>query len=482
MPKLLIVDDERGSREALRLTFSTGYTVFTAATVEEAQVVFSREQIDLVLLDVVMPGRTGLDFLRQLHADHPDLPIIMVSASTAVPSVVEAIRHGALDFVNKPFDVENIRHIVRRAIETKRLHRQVAVLENELSSTFPTQEIVGTCPAFAAAIDQLRQAAATDATVLILGESGTGKELAARLLHEQSSRREEPFVAVHCAALPENLLESELFGHEKGAFTNADRQKPGRFELAGSGTLFFDEIGEMTASTQVKLLRVLQEREFMRVGGTRLLRTNARIVAATARDLRQAAAAGRFREDLFYRLNVVQIRLPPLRERRDDIPLLITHFLNRLGPALHAETRCFDAETMKRLCAYGWPGNVRELRNVIERVLVLHGKEPVIAASRLPEEFHDALLSQADTRTEESLPPPPVTPDVPPKAEGLTLEEAVNTFEKRLIAAALRQANGVQTHAAESLGTTRRILRYKMLKLGLAEPGAAEHNGQEPEA
>ncbi len=466
MPKLLIVDDELSSREALRIVFSREYTVFSAATVEEAQAVLSREQVDIVLLDVVMPGRSGLDLLRQIHVDHPELPVIMVSASTAIPPVVEAIRQGAVDFVGKPFDVENLRHVVRRALETKRLHRQVAVLETEMSDAFPTREIVGCSPAFVAAIDQLRQAAATDATVLIQGESGTGKELAARLLHAQSPRHDEPFVAVHCAALPENLLESELFGYEKGAFTNADRQKPGRFELAGSGTLFFDEIGEMTTSMQVKLLRVLQEREFMRVGGTRLLHTNARIIAATARDLRKDATEGLFREDLFYRLNVVRILLPPLRERRDDIPLLLTHFLRRLGPVLHAATRGFEADALRRLCAYAWPGNVRELRNVVERVLVLHGREPSISAARLPEEFHAEPVCRAAATDE-----PTGSAAIPPlaAAEGLTLEEAVSAYERQLIADALHKVGGVLTHAAQHLGTTRRILRYKMAKLGLTE-------------
>ena len=462
MPKLLIVDDELGSREALRVIFSREYTVFSASTGEEAGAVLSREQVDLVLLDVVMPGRSGLDLLRQTHADYPDLPVIMVSASTAIPPVVEAIRQGAVDFIGKPFDVENIRHVVRRALETKRLHRQVAVLETELSVAFPTQEIVGRSPAFVAAIEQLRQAAATDATVLIQGESGTGKELAARLLHAQSPRRDEPFVAVHCAALPENLLESELFGYEKGAFTNADHQKPGRFELAGAGTLFFDEIGEMSVAMQVKLLRVLQEREFMRVGGTRLLHTNARIIAATARDLRRDAAEGLFREDLFYRLNVVRILLPPLRERRDDIPLLLAHFLGRLGPVLHAATRGFDEDALHRLCTYAWPGNVRELRNVVERVLVLHGREAAISVSRLPEEFH-AGPARGRAEADEAA----VSAALQPPTEGLTLEEAVGSYERQLIADALRKAGGVLTRAAESLGTTRRILRYKMEKLGL---------------
>ena len=469
MPKLLIADDERGSREALRLIFDTEFEVLLAESAEEAQTLLARESVDLALLDVVMPGRSGIDLLRLIQADHPDLPVIMVSASTAIPSVVEAIRLGAVDFVGKPFDVENLRHIVRRAVETRRLHRQVQVLSTELSSAFPTRDIVGQSPAFLAAIEQLRFAAATGATVLIQGESGTGKELAARLLHAESPRQDEPFVAVHCASLPENLLESELFGHEKGAFTNADRLKPGRFELAGSGTLFFDEVGEMSTSTQVKLLRVLQEREFMRVGGTRLIRTNARIVAAAARDLRQDVLAGTFREDLFYRLNVVRVKLPSLRERREDIPLLLTHFLHRLGPALHAQTRAFDSEALRLLDAYAWPGNVRELRNLVERMLVLHGREPVVTAARLPEEFH------ADTAGE-SEPSMESMPAAPPEASAVVgavpLEEAVMAYEKRLIAEALRVSGGVQTRAATRLGTTRRILRYKMEKLGLAGEAA----------
>ncbi|HNX33886.1 MAG TPA: sigma-54 dependent transcriptional regulator [Kiritimatiellia bacterium] len=469
MPRLLIVDDELGSRESLRLIFSRDHAVLCASTAEEALAVLGLQQVDLVLLDVVMPGRSGLDLLRQIHAEHVDLPVIMISASTAISPVVESIQQGAVDFVGKPFDADNIRHLVRRALETKRLHRQVAVLEHEVSATFPTRDIVGRCSVFTAVIEQLRQAAATDATVLIQGESGTGKELAARLLHAQSPRCEEPFVAVHCAALPENLLESELFGHEKGAFTSADRQKPGRFELAGSGTLFFDEIGEMSAVTQVKLLRVLQEREFMRVGGTRLLRTNARIVAATGRDLRKMVADGLFREDLFYRLNVVQVRLPPLRERREDIPLLLAHFLERLGPVLHASARGFEPEALRRLCDYAWPGNVRELRNVVERVLVLHGRDEAISASQLPEEFQSALPARAAPDRDA----PAAAAEAPPQT-GQTLEAAVSAYERQLIAAALRQAGGVQTRAAETLGTTRRILRYKMGKLGLAEQSLLE--------
>ena len=459
MPKLLIVDDEVGSRESLRLILGRDYTVLLAASAAEAQERLAQEPVDLVLLDVILPGQSGIDVLRQIHTTQPGLPVIMVSASASIPPVVEAIRLGALDFVSKPFDVENLRHVVRRALETGRLHRQVEVLETELSRAFPTQSIVGRSPAFAAALDQLRKAAASDATVLIHGESGTGKELAARLLHAESPRRAEPFVAVHCAALSENLMESELFGHEKGAFTSADRQKPGRFDLAGSGTLFFDEVAEMSLATQVKLLRVVQEREFMRVGGTRIVRTNARIVSATARDLRREVAEGRFRDDLFYRLGVVPVRLPPLRERRADIPSRIEHFLAQFAPALHAVSRGLDPEALRCLCAYDWPGNVRELRNVVERALVLHGREPVLRAGVLPEEFQPPAAS---------VPPPPAAAPAGTLAAPATLDAAVAACERGLIEEALRQAHGVQTHAAEILGTTRRILKYKMEKLGIA--------------
>ena len=443
MPKLLIVDDERGSRESLRLIFSREYDVLLAADANEALALLSREAVDLVLLDVMMPGLSGVELLRQIHAINPGMPAIMISAATAIPPVVEAIRLGALDFVSKPFEVENLRHVVRRALENDRLHRQVEVLETDMARAFPTQAIVGRSPAFVTALDQIRQAAATAATVLIQGESGTGKELAARLLHSLSPRHAEPFVAVHCAALPENLLESELFGHEKGAFTGADRQKPGRFDLAAEGTIFFDEIGEMSPTTQVKLLRVIQEREFMRIGGTRTIRTRARIVSATARDLRQEAAAGRFRDDLYYRIGVVPVRLPPLRERPDDLPLLIGHFLAELGPAVQAVTRGVDEEAMQLLCAYRWPGNVRELRNVVERVLVLHGRESVIRAALLPEEFHAPVQ-----------PRPPAVADaaaIPAQAcAPAVLKDAVDAYERQLIEEALRQAGGVQTRAAAS--------------------------------
>jgi DNA-binding NtrC family response regulator len=450
---LLIVDDEQGSRESLRVVFSNQYQVSVASGAAEAINVIAHRRVDLVLLDVIMPKKDGVTFLKEIHNLYPDLPVIMVSASPSVRPAVEAMRIGAFDYVIKPFDVAEIRHLVARALESNSLQRQVAVLQHEVSREFPVDNIVGDSPAFRKALEEARKAADSDAPVLLYGESGTGKELVARLIHASSSRREEPFVAVHCAALPETLMESELFGYEKGAFTGAEKRKPGRFDLAGSGTLFFDEVGEMSPSTQVKLLRVLQEREFMRVGGTQVIRTNARIVAATARNLRDDVAEKKFRDDLYYRLSVVPIRLPPLRERTEDIPLLFRHFMDYFMQTLDAATSEVDPRAMEMLQAYAWPGNVRELRNLVERMLVLHGKSATIPPEFLPEEIHPRPLS----------PPPAEAP--------IQLEAAVNAFEKKLIEDALGRAGGVQTKAAAILGTTRRILRYRMEKLNI--PGNA---------
>ncbi len=458
MKHILIVDDELGSREALRAIFSKDFDVSPASNAAEALEILATHKIDLAMLDVIMPDRDGLSLLKEIQNLYPDIPVIMVSASTSVRPVVEAIRAGAYDYVTKPFDVENVLRLAARALESSSLRRRVEILETEISREYPVHGIVGESLSFTQAIDQVRRAADTDATVLITGESGTGKELVARLLHSLSGRRDEPFVAVHCAALPESLMESELFGHEKGAFTHADKRKLGRFDLAGSGTLFFDEVGEMTQTTQVKLLRVLQERDYMRVGGTQVIRTNARIVTATARDLRIEVGEKRFRDDLFYRLNVVPIRLPPLRERPEDIPLLARHFLGAFKESLGMDTRDFTPETMDRLCRYRWPGNVRELRNLVERILVLHGRSEWIQPEHLPDEIRGTAQSAMSM----------------PRGVTHSLEDAVNAFERQLVENALRQADGVQTRAAELLGTTRRILKYRMEKLNIE--GAANAN------
>jgi DNA-binding NtrC family response regulator len=459
MKHILIVDDELGSRESLKVIFSRDFRVSLGSSAAEALELLSNEKVDLVMLDVIMPDRDGLSLLKEIQNLYPDVPVIMVSASTSVRPVVEAIRAGAYDYVTKPFDVDDVRRLAERALESSSLRRRVEILETEMSREYPVHGIVGQSPSFSHAIDQVRKASDTDSTVLITGESGTGKELVARLLHSLSSRCDEPFVAVHCAALPESLMESELFGHEKGAFTNADKRKLGRFDLAGSGTLFFDEVSEMTQSTQVKLLRVLQEREYMRVGGTQVIRTNARIVTATARDLRAEVSEKRFRDDLFYRLNVVPIRLPPLRERPEDIPLLARHFLNYFKERLSIATRDFSPEALEMLCRYRWPGNVRELRNLVERVLVLHGHSEIMQPEFMPDEIRGTAHSTMSM----------------PRSQAHSLEDSVNAFERQLVENALKEADGIQTRAAEILGTTRRILKYRMEKLNIE--GAANGNG-----
>jgi DNA-binding NtrC family response regulator len=454
----LIVDDERGSRESLKMIFGRDFDISTAENAAEAARCLRDTRFDLVLLDVMMPDKDGVTLLKEAQETYPEIAFIMVSASTNVRPVVESIKSGAVDFVTKPFDVAEIRRIVARALENRTLRLQVQALQSEVARQFPVHGIVGRSPAFLRTLEHTRKAAESDATVLILGESGTGKELIARQLHALSARSDEPFVAVQCGALPETLMESELFGHEKGAFTGADRRKFGRFDLAGSGTLFFDEVSEMPLATQVKLLRVLQEREFMRLGGTQVIRTNARVIAASNRDLKAEMLAKRFREDLFYRLNVVPIVVPPLRERADDIPLLVEHFLQYFKQNMQVATSGFDDAALDRLQAYEWPGNIRELRNLVERLLVLHGNEPTLKIEHLPSEFHGAS---------ESAP-------VRPKLNGSSLEEMVNRYERELVLQALREAGGIQTRAAELLGTTRRILKYRMDKLNISGFAAAD--------
>jgi DNA-binding NtrC family response regulator len=454
MKRILIVDDDVGTRESLRLTFSRSYQTVMAENAAAALRLLAQQRVDLVLLDVMMPEKDGVTLLREIHELYPDLPCVMVSASVNVKPVVEAVKAGAYDFVIKPFDVDEIRRIVARALETSSLRRKVEILQDEVSREYPVKDLVGESPVFREALDTVRRAADSDATVLINGESGTGKELIARRLHTLGSRRDEPFIPVHCAALPESLLESELFGHEKGAFTGAESRKAGRFELAGSGTLFFDEVGEMSLAAQVKLLRVLQEREYMRVGGTQVVRTNARIIAATARNLSDEVQKHTFRDDLFYRLNVVPISLPPLRERPEDIPLLARYFLGLFQRSMPVSVRDFAPSVLDMMQAYAWPGNVRELRNTIERILVFHGHQALVEPEHLPEAIRLPAAASPPLRH-------------PGKR---SLAEAVAEFERDLVVDALRQAHGVQTRAAQRLGTTRRILNYRMRKLKIVPP------------
>lgn len=461
MKSMLIVDDDRGSRESLRQTFSHLYSIHLAENAAQALGHLAGHAMDIVLLDVMMPEKDGVTLLKEINDLYPSVPCIMVSASPAVRPVVESMKAGACDFVLKPFDINEIRRCVSRVIENSTLRRRVEALQTEVARDYPAAGLIGESPAFLAAMADVAKAANTDATVLITGESGTGKELIARRLHALGNRHDEPFIPVHCAALPETLLESELFGHEKGAFTGADSRKSGRFDLAGQGTIFFDEVGEMSLSTQVKLLRVLQEREYMRVGGTQVIRTNARIVAASARDLTGEVRLRKFRDDLFYRLNVVPIHLPPLRERQDDIPRLAQYFLESFRRSMNFRVAGFSPDAVTILRQYPWPGNVRELRNLVERMLVLHGQ----AATIIPEHLPDPLRRPASIV---------IAPDQP-VAAGTSLNEAVKAFERRLVLDALRQTKGVQTRAARLLGTTRRILNYRMRLLNIRPSEVEEH-------
>ncbi|HMP97892.1 MAG TPA: sigma-54 dependent transcriptional regulator [Kiritimatiellia bacterium] len=469
MKRLLIVDDEFGSRQSLQAVFNRDYEILLAENAREALEHLDRNRVDLAILDYMMPDIDGVSLLKDMQTRYADLPFIMVSASSTVRPVVDAIRAGAFDFVSKPFDVQEIRAVVARAIEHNDLKRKVTLLQNEVARSFPLNAIIGQSGVMRQALSVVDRAAQADATVMIHGESGTGKELIARRLHAMSARRDEPFIPVHCGSLPDTLMESELFGHERGAFTGAERQKPGRFDLAGSGTLFFDEVSEMSPATQVKLLRVLQEKEYMRVGGTQVLRTNARIIGASNKDLMTEVKEKRFREDLYYRLNVIPITLPPLRDRRDDIPLLASYFLQQFRMNLKVTAEEIAPDAMDLLIAYSWPGNVREMRNIIERAMVLHGHRRQLPPECLPPEFHNGRLVPERQ-------PARVDPEGLPV--GFTnLEEAVGEFERKLIQRALREAGGVQTRAAELLGTTRRILKYRIDKLNIPSASGADDEG-----
>ena len=449
MNHILVVDDERGSRESLKAIFSPKHRISLAENADEALVIMKKEKIDAILLDVIMPRKTGVELLHELYNLYPHIPVIMVSGSTEAQPIVDSIRGGAYDFVRKPYDIDDIKHVLERALHTSTMHRRLEVLESEKNIEYP-ERMIGESNAIKKAISDATQAAASDASVLVTGESGTGKELLARLIHRLSQRKDEPFVAVNCGGLPEPLMESELFGYEKGAFTGAEKRKVGRFDLAGNGSLFFDEVGEMTSATQVKLLRVLQEREFMRIGGASTIRTTARIIAATNRDLKVAIADKAFRDDLFYRLSVIPIHVPSLRERPEDIPSLVYHFMHMFNKNLPQSPREIEPAALDLMIAYPWPGNIRELRNIIERVLVLNKEASVILPHFLPEEM------QPDSDK--------IFPDLEELGH-LSLTDAVENFERQLVEDALLKANGVQTRAAEILGTTRRILRYRMEKL-----------------
>ncbi len=450
--RVLVVDDEPAQRDLVAgFLAKHGYDVAQAGDAREALASFDREPADLVLTDLRMPGASGLDLLAALRDRDPELPVIVMTAYGTIETAVAAIKGGAADYLTKPLNLDEVLHRVRLALERGRLVAENRELRDALRARYRIEGIVGESGRMQEVLGLVRRAAPSEATVLVRGESGTGKELITRALHAASRRAAGPLVAVNCAALPETLMESELFGHEKGAFTGADRQRIGRFEQASGGTLFLDEIGDLPLHLQVKLLRVLQERVVERVGSGKPTPVNVRLVAATHRDLETMVREGRFRDDLYYRINVVTILLPPLRERREDIPLLVDHFVRKLAAANGKAIEGLTREARDLLLRYDYPGNIRELENVVERAVVLT-RDPVIDVSDLP-------LALTDARTE--------TPG------DASLTAAVEGLERRMIRDALAEAGGVQTRAAERLGISERVLRYKLAKYGLTGPPAS---------
>jgi len=448
--KILIVDDEEGMRRLLaRLLFKAGYETATAANGAEALALIESDHFDLVVTDIQMPEMDGLQLLQEIRSFDPELPIIVITAYGTVENAVAALRAGASDYITKPFENDDILLTLERVFEHSRLRDENRYLHEQIEQRYSFAGITGRSAAMQAVLEMAASVASANANVLITGESGTGKELIARSIHAGSPRRDKPFIVLNCAALPENLLESELFGHEKGAFTGAMAARKGRFELAHEGTLFIDEVGEMTLPAQVKLLRVLQEHEFERVGSTRTIRCDVRLVAATNKNLLDAVREGTFREDLYYRLDVVNIHLPPLRERREDIEPLARHFLGRYAAETGKRVDDLSPRAMSCLLAYDWPGNVRELQNAIERAVVLSR-----TATLTPHDFPQSIQGEADICV--SL----------PQQDG-NLTEILEDFERQLIVQTLRRHGGSQTKAADVLGIKRTTLRYKMQKYGL---------------
>ncbi|MCE5190374.1 MAG: sigma-54 dependent transcriptional regulator [Actinomycetia bacterium] len=446
--RVLIADDEKNMRWVLAKALSAeGYEIIEASDGKEALAAVAEQPPDLMVLDHKMPAPDGMEVLRRLRAKGHAFPIIMLTAHGNVTSAVEAMKAGASEYLTKPFDLEELKISIDKALKMSELATEVNRLREEIDHDHDVSGIVAAAPAMLSILETTRKVAPTSATVMIYGESGTGKELVARALHTMSNRANRPFVSVSAGALPETLLESELFGYEKGAFTGAMQAKPGRFELANGGTIFLDEIGDISLGVQVKLLRVLQERTFERLGGTRTIEVDVRVVAATNRDLQQLIADGTFREDLYYRLNVVPITVPPLRQRPSEIPLLVAHFLEKQ----HAGSKHISAEAMSLLVAYQWPGNVRELENTIERIAIL-SRNDEIGVDDLPSEVRAGVSMLGSGERCFVLP-----------ESGLDLEEVELDFVKQ----ALERTGGIIPKAAKLLGLTTKTLEARMERYGL---------------
>ncbi len=450
--RILIVDDESSLREMLAILLEReGYQIEEAANGQIALGLIQSRDFDLIISDMKMPCLGGIGLLRKVREQEIKTPMLMITAFSSTEEAVEAMKLGAYDYITKPFKNDEIRLVIKNALERRQLEAENFQLKQQLGVRFSFQRLIGDSPAMKKLVALLERIAPSQANVLITGESGTGKELVAKALHLNSERKKNPFVPINCGAIPENLLESELFGHEKGAFTGADRKKEGLFESANQGTLFLDEIGELPMGMQVKLLRVLQEREFRRVGGTRTLPLDIRLIAATNQDLTEMIQAGSFREDLFYRLNVVSVELPPLRNRKEDIPMLIDNFYQQRTSKQHYS---ISREALQILLNYDWPGNVRELENLVERCIVLGETEQLTT---------DILPLQISTFSKKSS---DVLSEIP---ENFNLEKWLEDMERSLLLTALEKSGGVKKKAAELLGISFRSIRYRLDKLGVSD-------------
>ena len=455
MPSILIVEDEAKMRRLLELNLGEdGFTTLSAGDAETGLKLLRENSIDLVLTDLKLPGINGLEFLQSIKHQNATLPVVVMTAFGSVETAVEAMKAGASDYVLKPFSLTEMRMVIHKELDVRKLREENLSLREALGKRYAHPNVVARSPKMQEVLATVERVAPTNSTVLLGGESGVGQALIARAIHEKSRRASGPLIKINSTAIPENLLESELFGFEKGAFTGAVASKPGKFELADKGTLFLDEIGDVPPATQVKLLRVLQEREFERLGGTRTVKVDVRLIAATNRDLREALEQGTFREDLYYRLNVVPIDIAPLRERKEDIPDLVNLFISRFDDESRKAIEGITPQAMQILVNYHWPGNVRELQNIVERACAL-AKTDVL-------EVADVHIDQRPAKATNGS--PGFLPD------GMTLEQ----WEDEMVQEALRRANGNKSQAARLLGLSRNALRYRLSKIGIADDGEKE--------
>lgn len=452
MEKILVIDDEKSILDLLSVVFEKeGYMVETSLSATRAVELMGNKDFDIIISDIKMPRMSGMELLSYVRKNRPDIPIVMITAYGTIKQAVEALKAGAMDYIVKPFDVEELKIIVAQGLEKKRLKEENLFLKKELKEKYDFQNMIGKSKVMQEVYNLIEKVADTDSTVLITGESGTGKEIAARAIHYQGTRRERAFVSINCGALPENLLESELFGHVKGSFTGAVVNKKGMFEVAEKGTLFLDEVGEMSPWTQVKLLRALHDKRIRRVGGTEEVQVDVRIIAASNRDLKKSINQGNFREDLFYRLNVISFEMPPLRKRKEDIPLLVTHFLENYCNKMGRQMKRIVPEVIDLLESYPWPGNVRELENVIERVVAIEERETITKGS-LPNEMLQPNEKQDTT---------------PVLQQGFDLNAVMDEISSGYVKQALQFSKGNLKETANILGINYRSLRYLVEKHGL---------------